>query len=264
MTAVRSAPLEIEFDRSISGGIKFMKDRMRESANTIITKNEISDQQEQHTKELKEAYRRAVIRQNKMRRKIYEDEEKLEIVDRNIKELERRLYEKQEFLRELSTFKTGDSIEEAARMDVKLAEKKRLYAENYDKFQKGRQRKIELEQKHDLLECRARAVHSKIKALTCEVHHLKLGHERKTQESQKSAENAMFSSSEYEKLEKDMDVMRARMLGASQRVNSLTMQIQNKETEIRSMQFNRLDMETTIKNILRKVQEQIAKNQQRE
>jgi len=241
-----------------------MKERMRDSANMIITKNQICEEQEQQAKELKDAYRKAVMRQNKMRRQIYEDEEKLEIVDRNIKELEKRLYEKKEYLRELATYKPVDSIQEAARMDVKLAEKKRMYAENYDKFQKGRQRKIHLEQKHDLLECRARAVHSKIKALTCEIHHLKLGHERKTEESQKSAENAMYSSNEYERLEADMDVMRARMMEASQRVNSLTMQVQNKETEIRSMRFNRLDMETTIKNILRKVQEQIAKSQQQE
>ena len=77
-------------------------------------------------------YRKAIIRQNKMRRATYEGEERLGVVERNIRELEKRLYEKQEFLREIKTFKLGDSIEEAARMDQVLIEKKQLYKDNYD------------------------------------------------------------------------------------------------------------------------------------
>jgi len=259
MAAIQSTPLEVVYDHSVSAGLQFMKSRMRESAEHVNHMNQEADQMEADTIKLKEGYRKNIIRQNKMRRQIYEGEERLEILERNIKELERRLYEKQEFLRELAKFRASDSIEEAARADQKLVDKKRLYAENYDKFQKGRQHKITLEQRQDLLDCRSTALKSKIHALTCELHHLKLGQERKTEETKKSAENAVFSSAEYEKLEADMDAMRKRMLCGSQRVNSLTMQIQNKETEIRSMKFNRLEMEKTIKNILMKVQEQVNK-----
>merc|ERR1719348_713951 len=146
-----------------------------------------------------------------MRRVIYEGEEKLEVLDRDIKELERRLYEKQEFLRELDKFRVSDSIIEAAKADDRLAELKRTYAENNDKFLRARGEKINLEQKEEYLECRARALESKRNALTCELHHLRVGAERKTEETKRSAENAAFSSTEYAQLEADMDEMRGQV-----------------------------------------------------
>jgi len=240
-----------------------MKRRMKETVQNIHDKIERAEQMEQETVRLKEEYRKNIIRQNKMRRIIYEDEERLEVLERNKKELERRVYEKEEYLRELLKFKTGDSIEEAKKADQKLADMKDLYRENYDKFQKGRQRKISLEQRQEMMDIRERAVSSKLNALTCELHHLKLGKEAKTQESLKTAENAVYNTSEYEKLEANMDVMRKRTMSASQRVNFLTMQVSNKETEIRSMRFNRLEMESTIKSILRKVQEQYKRSQEK-
>jgi len=224
--------------------------------------NNESAKMEQEVLDLKEAYKKHIIRQNKMRRVIYEGEEKMEFLERDIKELERRLYDKQEFLRELEKFRVSDSIIEAANTDDRLVELKHVYAENNDKFLRAREEKITLEQKQELLECRAHALDAKTHALTCELHHLRVGAERKTEETQRSAENAAFSSNEYEQLEEDMDAMRKRMLTASQRTNSLTMQIANKETEIRSMKFNRMEMEKTIKTILVKVQEQIGSNEE--
>ena len=67
-----------------------------------------------------------------MRRTIYELEDKQEVLDRDVKEIARRLYEKEEYLRELSLFKPGNSIEEAEKMDQKLTETKQLYKENFD------------------------------------------------------------------------------------------------------------------------------------
>merc|ERR1712002_1105246 len=263
MTTVQSTPLQVTFESSPAGGIQYMKRRMKETVQNIHDKIERAEHMEQETVRLKEEYRKNIIRQNKMRRIIYEDEERLEVLERNKKELERRVYEKEEYLRELLKFKTGDSIEEAKKADQKLADMKDLYRENYDKFQKGRQRKISLEQRQEMMDIRERAVSSKLNALTCELHHLKLGKEAKAQESLKTAENAVYNTSEYEKLEANMDVMRKRTMSASQRVNFLTMQVSNKETEIRSMRFNRLEMESTIKSILRKVQEQYKRSQEK-
>jgi len=254
-----STPLEVEFDRSVSGGIVFMKLRLKEMLEAVQFKNERAGEMEEEVKNLKERYRNAIASQKKMRRDLYEGEERLPNLDRDQKELQRRLYEKTEFLRELKSFKSGDSIEEAAKMDIKLADKKEVYKENYDKFQKARQSKLVLETKQELMDCRMRAVTSKLNALNSELHHLKVEGERQREENSRSAENAMTSSGDYSKLEQDMAAMRQRMLEATQKVNNLSNIIQNKETEIRSLSFNRLDMENTIKKILKKVQAQIER-----
>merc|ERR1719234_1894256 len=225
----------------------------------IQLKNLKSKSQEEETVRLKEAYKAAVQKQNGMRRTIYELEDKQEVLDRDVKEIARRLYEKEEYLRELSLFKPGNSIEEAEKMDQKLTETKQLYKENFDKFNKARQKKFALETKQDMIECTMRAVESKINALNSELHHLKLENERKAEGSRRSAENALMHSSGFQKLEQDIESMNQRMMGASQRMNSLTMQVSNKETEIRSTRFNRMDMENTIKNILRKVKENVQR-----
>jgi len=253
----RSTPLEVEFDRSIGGGCELMKERMREMGQNIVLKNKKSQAQEEETVKLKEAYKIAIQKQNQMRRTIYEHEDKQEVLDRDIKEIARRTYEKEEYLRELSLFKPGNSIEEAERMDKKLADTKQLYKDNFDKFNKARQKKFALETKQDMIDCTLRAVDSKINALNSELHHLKLENERKVEGSRRSAENALLHSSGFQKLEQDIESMNQRMMGASQRMNSLTMQVSNKETEIRSTRFNRMDMENTIKNILRKVKENV-------
>merc|ERR1712180_6277 len=223
----------------------------------IVLKNKKSQAQEEETVKLKEAYKVAIQKQNQMRRTIYEHEDKQEVLDRDIKEIARRTYEKEEYLRELSLFKPGNSIEEAERMDKKLADTKQLYKDNFDKFNKARQKKFALETKQDMIDCTLRAVDSKINALNSELHHLKLENERKVEGSRRSAENALLHSSGFQKLEQDIESMNQRMMGASQRMNSLTMQVSNKETEIRSTRFNRMDMENTIKNILRKVKENV-------
>merc|ERR1711962_515835 len=223
----------------------------------IMLKNKRSKDQEEETTRLKEAYKVAIQKQNQMRRTIYEHEDKQEGLDRDIKEIARRTYEKEEYLRELSLFKPGNSIEEAERMDKKLADTKQLYKDNFDKFNKARQKKFALETKQDMIDCTLRAVDSKINALNSELHHLKLENERKVEGSRRSAENALLHSSGFQKLEQDIESMNQRMMGASQRMNSLTMQVSNKETEIRSTRFNRMDMENTIKNILRKVKENV-------
>merc|ERR1712168_46907 len=227
----------------------------------IVLKNKKSQAQEEETVKLKEAYKVAIQKQNQMRRTIYEHEDKQEVLDRDIKEIARRTYEKEEYLRELSLFKPGNSIEEAERMDIKLADTKQLYKDNFDKFNKARQKKFALETKQDMIECTLRAVDSKINALNSELHHLKLENERKVEGSRRSAENALLHSSGFQKLEQDIESMNQRMMGASQRMNSLTMQVSNKETEIRSTRFNRMDMENTIKNILRKVKENVTRSQ---
>merc|ERR1712013_515386 len=239
------------------------------------------------TVRLKEAYKAAVQKQNGMRRTIYELEDKQEVLDRDVEEIARRLYEKEEYLRELSLFKPGNSIEEAEKMDQKLTETKQLYKENFDtgphamirqevlgakktlkwvhetvknmKFNKARQKKFALETKQDMIECTLRAVDSKINALNSELHHLNMENERKVEGSRRSAENALLHSSGFQKLEQDIESMNQRMMGASSRMNSLTMQVSNKETEIRSTRFNRMDMENTIKNILRKVKENVTR-----
>jgi len=234
-----------------------MKERMREMGQNIVLKNKKSQAQEEETVKLKEAYKIAIQKQNQMRRTIYEHEDKQEVLDRDIKEIARRTYEKEEYLRELSLFKPGNSIEEAERMDKKLADTKQLYKDNFDKFNKARQKKFALETKQDMIDCTLRAVDSKINALNSELHHLKLENERKVEGSRRSAENALLHSSGFQKLEQDIESMNQRMMGASQRMNSLTMQVSNKETEIRSTRFNRMDMENTIKNILRKVKENV-------
>merc|ERR1712168_974870 len=228
----------------------------------IVLKNKKSQAQEEETVKLKEAYKVAIQKQNQMRRTIYEHEDKQEVLDRDIKEIARRTYEKEEYLRELSLFKPGNSIEEAERMDRKLAERKQLYKDNFDKFNKARQKKFALETKWDMIECTLRAVDSKVNALNSELHHLKLENERKVEGSRRSAENALVHSSGFQKLEQDIESMNQRMMGASQRMNSLTMQVSNKETEIRSTRFNRMDMENTIKNILRKVKENVNRASQ--
>merc|ERR1719462_444938 len=225
----------------------------------IMLKNKRSKDQEEEAAKLKEAYKVAIQKQNQMRRTIYEHEDKQEVLDRDIKEIQRRTYEKEEYLRELSMFKPGNSIEEAERMDQKLVETKKLYKENFDKFNKARQKKFALETKQDMMECTLRAVDSKIDAMNSELHHLKLENERKVEGSRRSAENALLHSSGFQKLEQDIESMNQRMMGASQRMNSLTMQVSNKETEIRSTRFNRMDMENTIKNILRKVKENVTR-----
>merc|ERR1719228_380971 len=225
----------------------------------IVLKNKKSQAQEEETVKLKEAYKVAIQKQNQMRRTIYEHEDKQEVLDRDIKEIARRTYEKDEYLRELSLFKPGNSIEEAEKMDQKLSETKHLYKENFDKFNKARQKKFALETKQDMIECTLRAVDSKINAMNSELHHLKLENERKVEGSRRSAENALVHSSGFQKLEQDIESMNQRMMGASQRMNTLTMQVSNKETEIRSTRFNRLDMENTIKNILRKVKENVTR-----
>lgn len=255
----RSTPLEVEFDRSIGGGVELMKERMREMGKNIQLKNLKSKSQEEETVRLKEAYKAAVQKQNGMRRTIYESEDKQEVLDRDVKEIARRLYEKEEYLRELSLFKPGNSIEEAEKMDQKLTETKQLYKENFDKFNKARQKKFALETKQDMIECTLRAVDSKINALNSELHHLNMENERKVEGSRRSAENALLHSSGFQKLEQDIESMNQRMMGASSRMNSLTMQVSNKETEIRSIRFNRMDMENTIKNILRKVKENVTR-----
>jgi len=260
-TRGRSTPLEVEFDRSIGGGVELMKERMKEMGHNIMLKNKRSKDQEEETTRLKEAYKVAIQKQNQMRRTIYEHEDKQEVLDRDIKEIQRRTYEKEEYLRELSMFKPGNSIEEAERMDQKLVETKKLYKENFDKFNKARQKKFALETKQDMIECTLRAVDSKINAMNSELHHLKLENERKVEGSRRSAENALLHSSGFQKLEQDIESMNQRMMGASQRMNSLTMQVSNKETEIRSTRFNRMDMENTIKNILRKVKENVTRSQ---
>jgi len=260
-TKGRSTPLEVEFDRSIGGGVELMKERMKEMGHNIMLKNKRSKDQEDETTRLKEGYKVAIQKQNQMRRTIYEHEDKQEVLDRDIKEIQRRTYEKEEYLRELSMFKPGNSIEEAERMDQKLVETKKLYKENFDKFNKARQKKFALETKQDMIECTLRAVDSKINAMNSELHHLKLENERKVEGSRRSAENALLHSSGFQKLEQDIESMNQRMMGASQRMNSLTMQVSNKETEIRSTRFNRMDMENTIKNILRKVKENVTRSQ---
>jgi len=260
-TRGRSTPLEVEFDRSIGGGVELMKERMKEMGHNIMLKNKRSKDQEDETTRLKEGYKVAIQKQNQMRRTIYEHEDKQEVLDRDIKEIQRRTYEKEEYLRELSMFKPGNSIEEAERMDQKLVETKKLYKENFDKFNKARQKKFALETKQDMIECTLRAVDSKINAMNSELHHLKLENERKVEGSRRSAENALLHSSGFQKLEQDIESMNQRMMGASQRMNSLTMQVSNKETEIRSTRFNRMDMENTIKNILRKVKENVTRSQ---
>jgi len=261
-TRLRSTPLEVEFDKSIGGGVELMKQRMREMGQNIMLKNKKSQGQEEEVLRLKEGYKVAIQKQNQMRRTIYEHEDKQEVLDRDIKEIQRRTYEKEEYLRELSMFKPGNSIEEAERMDQKLIETKKLYKENFDKFNKARQKKFALETKQDMIECTLRAVDSKINALNSELHHLKLENERKAEGSRRSAENALLHSSGFQKLEQDIESMNQRMMGASQRMNSLTMQVSNKETEIRSTRFNRMDMENTIKNILRKVKENVTRASQ--
>merc|ERR1719228_1194967 len=225
----------------------------------IMLKNKKSQGQEEEVLRLKEGYKIAIQKQNQMRRTIYEHEDKQEVLDRDIKEIARRTYEKEEYLRELSLFKPGNSIEEAERMDKKLADTKQLYKDNFDKFNKARQKKFALETKQDMIDCTLRAVDSKINALNSELHHLKLENERKVEGSRRSAENALVHSSGFQKLEQDIESMNQRMMGASQRMNSLTMAVSNKETEIRSTRFNRMDMENTIKNILRKVKENVTR-----
>merc|ERR1712142_749266 len=110
----------------------------------IMAKNKKSQEQEEETAKLKESYKVAIQKQNQMRRTIYELEDKQEVLDRDVKEITRRLYEKEEYLRELNLFKPGNSIEEAEKMDKKLVETKQLYKENFDKFNKARQKKFAL------------------------------------------------------------------------------------------------------------------------
>ena len=52
--ARRSTPLEVEFDRSIGGGVELMKERMREMGRNVYLKNQRSQSQEEETVRLKE------------------------------------------------------------------------------------------------------------------------------------------------------------------------------------------------------------------
>merc|ERR1719357_2501751 len=110
-------------------------------------------------------------------------------------------------------------------MDQKLVETKKLYKENFDKFNKARQKKFALETKQDMIECTLRAVDSKINAMNSELHHLKLENERKLEGSRRSAENALLHSSGFQKLEQDIESMKERMMAANTRMNSLTMAV---------------------------------------
>merc|ERR1719369_252918 len=109
-----------------------MKVRMQEMQRTVMAKYNSAVKMEEETNRLKENYKVAIGKQNQMRRTIYEHEDKQEVLDRDVKEITRRLYEKEEYLRELNLFKPGNSIEEAEKMDKKLVETKQLYKENFD------------------------------------------------------------------------------------------------------------------------------------
>jgi len=242
-------------EHTLSGGISSIKDHMKQMQSSIKEHKEKADRNEAAVEKAKHVYLKAYGRQQAMREKRTDTEEKLEKSEEKLKEITRRVQEKETFLEESRKFNKNlknvvPEEGEVAEMEAKLKVLKEAYNKNYERYQRARNLKIELEQKVELAESHSHEKVTRMKAMKLELEYNLIEEGRRTEGCKGAIDSAFKSEKSCLDLQHGLDDIVKRKDVATQAINGLESKISKVESSLDTINFDRRRTEATIKEIL--------------
>lgn len=250
-----------KLDTNVSGGVSSIKAHLKGLQAQIKAINEARDRTEQENEKAKLVFLKAYGRQQKLRENMTETEERIDKTEEKIKEIKKRMNEKEQFLEESQKF--NRSLKSVApdanvvnEVEERLHKYKELYSQNYERYQKARNVKIELEQKVELVETKSQDAKRRLVALQTELEYNKLEEGRRQEGCKSAIDNAFKSEKNYLDLQRNLDVVMKRREEGLKKMNALESKVAKTEDEIDTLNFDRRRIEATIREILSGIKNQ--------
>jgi len=228
---------------------------MQKMRDAIKEMNEKAEVMEKSKVETYHTLCRTTGKQHALKQRIEDTEEEIEKVEKRKKEMEHRAGEKELFLKESRDFNTSLQVvacDEGA-VETKEAElrlHKDLYNKNYERYQLNKAKKIELEQKFELVECKSQEMERRLNALKLELEYNLVEEGRRSEGCKDSIDAAFRTEKSYLDLQRGLDVVMKRKEKATKRINELEAQINRSEETLETTNFERRRIEATIREVL--------------
>ena len=242
-------------DKSIAGGISGLRQHMDKMRETIKEHNAKAEELEKAKLDAYHGLCRTTGKQQALKQRIEETEEEIEKVEKRRKELELRAGEKEQFLNESRTFNKSlkvVALDEGAveSTEEQLRLHKETYSKNYERYQVNKTKKIDLEQKFELVECKSQEIERRLNALKLELEYNLVEEGRRSEGCKDSIDAAFRTEKSCLDLQRGLDVVMKRKEKATKRINELEAQINRSEETMEATNFERRRIEATIREVL--------------
>lgn len=249
-----------KLDSTAAGGIGSIKDRLKALNDNIKAENDKADRLIKEKETAHRNYCKIVGRQQHIKDKMSSKEDEIEKIERKIKELESRLIQKEEFIKESKSFhkhltKVTPSEGDRAHKEKELEQYKALYNEAHHKYMQAKEKKLSLEQHCENVELRGRDVQRKVDDLARELENNLMEEGRRGEQCKQTMDSCFRLERNMIGVQKMLDEMMKRKEDASKKVKTLTEKIDKVDEELEATSHERKCFEATIREILVKSKE---------
>jgi len=250
-----------KIDMSLSGGLSGLRTHMKKMQETIKATNEKADTMEKEREAAHNNYCRVVGRQQAIKQKILDTEANMEKTEKRMKETEARLQEKEQFLKESKVF--ANSLKIVSPSENAVVEKeeqvnvyKNTYHQNYERYQKAKAKKIDLEQRFEITENKSQEITRKLNALKLELEYNLVEEGRRSEGCKESIDSAFKTEKSCLDLQRGLDAVMKRKEIATRKINELESNMTRSEDSLEATNFERRRIEATIREILLNAKDQ--------
>jgi len=248
-------------DSSLAGGLSGLREHMKKVNESIKAANAKADAIEKERVEAHHMLCRVVGKQQAIKQKITNIEETIEKKEKRIKETLIRVLEKEQFVKDSKEF--TDSLKVIAPNEGVIAETenrlqvyKETYHKNYEKYQKARAIKIDLEQRNEMVETKTAEIERKLKSLQLELEYNLVEEGRRSEGCKESIDSAFKTEKSCLDLERGLDAVMKRKDVSTKKINDLECKINSTEETLDATKFERRRIEATIRELLLSAKEQ--------
>jgi len=235
-----------KLEASLGQGIKGLKESMKNMNQKAKDKNERAERMEKELAVAKQAHIKAYGRLQALKERKIDIEERIERNNDKIKDLTKRVNEKEKFVEESKKFAKSLKVivpeeHEVMEMEERLRVQKEIYSQHYEKYNRMKNRKVELEQEFEHAELKAHEACRRMEALNTELEYSQT-EEARREEACRAAIDGAFN---YEKkcldLQNGLDHIMQRKEEATKRINKLEKETRKAENATETLTFERKD-----------------------
>lgn len=244
-----------KLEPSLSGGVALIKNNMKVWVESIKKVDDKADLIEAELELAKKTYSSRVVKIQPMKDRIIECEEKIRKNEEKVKEVTRRLFEKEQILTELRAYnkhlkKVTPEEGAVADTEAKLRKSKELYSDNYRMYQIGREKRSDLDLKLERVEIKANDMERRVSELSVKLEQHKLDDRRKKLGCRKAETHSANLEQKTVDVDQALEHTLKRKENARNRVKHLQEAVTKTRNEVESYSHDHQRIESTLTDLL--------------
>jgi chromosome segregation ATPase len=244
-----------KLEPSLSGGVALIKNNMKVWVESIKKVDDKADLIEAELELAKKTYSSRVVKIQPMKDRIIECEEKIRKNEEKVKEVTRRLFEKEQILTELRAYnkhlkKVTPEEGAVADTEAKLRKSKELYSNNYRMYQIGREKRSDLDLKLERAEIKANDMERRVSELSVKLEQHKLDDRRKKLGCRKAETHSANLQQKTVDVDQALEHTLKRKENARNRVKHLQEAVTKTSNEVESYSHDHQRIESTLTDLL--------------